>query len=355
MKELKKLFAAVLTLAMIASLCACGNSASSTSTGTSTTGSTTDAASSGNEALDRDYIIKVGSNTSPAANYYQVQEWFAEQVNEQTGGHVIVQLYPSNQLGKDAEMVEQVQNGALDMVIIGSGNLTGIVPSWGVLDIPYLVTDEASAEALMNGPVGEALLADLEEVGMVGFGFFNYGFRQIFNSVRPVASMSGLKGLKIRAQSNTHIEAFTLLGANPTTVAWADLYSSASSGAVDGFDLPLVTLVNNSMQEVVDYCTISNHVYSAGSWVMSKKTIDKLPQEYVDIIAALSAEACTKWTEATNEKETECISILEEAGVEVTYLSDEATAEMAAVCAPILDNHKDEFGEEIYNLVMAER
>lgn len=344
MKNLKKAIALILGIAAIFSLAACGGASPDGNDGNDPSAST-----------DKKYTIMLGSDVSPATKYYEIQQWFKSEVEAKTNGQVTVQLYPSSQLGSNAAMVEQVQQGTLDMVAVLSSGLQGIVPSWSVLDMPFLVSDNESAEELLNGPVGEKLMSDLDAAGIKGLGFYSYGFRQMYNNVHPIESMADIKGLKIRVASKPLIETFTAWGANTTSTPWSELYTSVSSGALDGFDLPLVNLINNSMQEVVDYCTISNHVFSAGAWTISKKTLDKLPQEFADIVVDVASQACTKYTEATKEAEANCITVLEEADVQITYLSEEATAELAAKCAAVLENHKSDFGEEIYNLVAGNR
>src|SRR5687767_2901303 len=164
---------------------------------------------------------------------------FAELVAAKSGGKMTVKEFPSSQLGNELQQQSALRGGVQEMSAPAPTSLAGIVKEFGLLDYPFLVSNFKQADALLDGPVGQALLAKLPEKGLVGLTFFDLGFRNVTNSKRPVTKGEDLAGLKLRVIPNpVFLETFRTFGANPVPMPFAELYGAMESKAVDGQENP---------------------------------------------------------------------------------------------------------------------
>lgn len=141
---------------------------------------------------------------------------FGDEVRERTGGAVMVQVHGNGALGSDPTTIAAARGGTLDIALTGNPFFTGILPKLNALDLPFLFRDRRHVAAVLDGPIGQELLGELDGHGLRGLGFWDIGFRNATNSRRPVNGAADFQGLKIRTTPNpAHIKAFQLLGANP--------------------------------------------------------------------------------------------------------------------------------------------
>jgi tripartite ATP-independent transporter DctP family solute receptor len=163
-----------------------------------------------------------------------------------------------------------------------------------LVDFPFSVADFRQADALLDGPFGQALLAKLPEKGLVSLGYWDLGFRNVTNSKRPITKAEDLDGLKIRVIPNpVFLDTFKAFKANPVPMPFAELYTALETKTVDGQENPFAVILSNKFYEVQKFVSATNHVYAANIVLVSKKFWDRLsPQEQ-------------KWmTEAANEART---------------------------------------------------
>jgi tripartite ATP-independent transporter DctP family solute receptor len=153
-------------------------------------------------------------------------------------------------------------------------------PIYYVLETPYIFINEAQVDRVLDGPVGDKLLKGLDAKGLVGLTFWENGFRQITNNVRPIKSPADLKSLKLRTQQNRlHMKYFGDLGANPTPLPFTEIYNALATKLVDGQENPLSLIATNKFYEQQKYLSITDHVYSAVPVYYSKMRWDKLPAD----------------------------------------------------------------------------
>jgi len=147
--------------------------------------------------------MKMGS-TQPMDHPYMVgAKKFSDLIKERTNGRIVINLYPSSQLGKgEREMVESMKQGTIELVVSSTGPLGGFSPSINILDIPYLFRDYAHVDAVLDGPIGKQLLKDMDKHGIVGMAFWENGFRHLTNSKVAVRTAEQAKGLKIRVMES---------------------------------------------------------------------------------------------------------------------------------------------------------
>ncbi len=162
-----------------------------------------------------------------------------------------MQIYPSNQLGNDQEALEQIKFNAVQMNLPSPAVLGNIVKDFNILTLPFIFPNEEIANQVVDGEWGKMLSSKLEKAGYVGLGYGNFGFRHVTNNVRPISKVSDMDGLKLRTMQNrAHLDAFRSLGANPTPMAFSELFSSLQQGVVDGQENPYTNIYSQRLYEV---------------------------------------------------------------------------------------------------------
>ena len=192
------------------------------------------AVSAASPAMAQNFTLKASHSAATNEPYQMGMEDFARRLKESTQGRVSVNIFPSNQLGNEREVTEGLHLGLVDVTSPANSVLTNFVPDLMALDMPFLFRDEAHAERMLDGPLTDAAADVLAKKGYVLLGLYTAGTRHIM-SKRPINTLADLKGLKIRVMQNpAHIETFKMLGANPTPLAYGELYGALQSGVVDG-------------------------------------------------------------------------------------------------------------------------
>jgi tripartite ATP-independent transporter DctP family solute receptor len=153
-----------------------------------------------------------------------------------------------------------------------------VAPIFGFQELPFLFKDRAHVERALLGPVGWKLNDVLGEKGYVILGFWENGFRKITNNLRPINTPADLQGIKLRTpKSPARVKLFKTLGANPTSMSFKEVFSALQQGVIDGQENPMAQIMSAKFYEVQKYLSISNHVYTPGYALISKKFFEKLP------------------------------------------------------------------------------
>mgnify|MGYP003587796940 CR=1 FL=1 len=217
---------------------------------------------------------------------------FKELVEKKTQGKVDVKLYPNSQLGGERDAIEGISLGTIDMGVITNAPISGFVPQFQILDLPFIFKDAAQAYKVLDGEFGKSLLKRLEARGIIGLGFSEGGFRHMLNNVRPIKTPDDVKGIKFRVMENpTYIGMFKALGSNPTPMAWGETFTAVQQKTIDGLEIPIPVIYQNKYFEVTKYLSLTNHTYSPLIFMISKKTWDKLPADVQKAVADSVTEA----------------------------------------------------------------
>lgn len=217
-------------------------------------------------------VLKMGYALSPESHYGVGAKAFADTLSRLTNGRYQIQQFPNSALGGEREMIEQVQLGTLDLVSTSTGPVSNFVPEVGITDIPFLFKSPQQARAVLDGPIGQELLQKFPSHGLVALGWGEQGFRSLTNSKRQVATPADLKGLKIRTMENpVHIEAFKVLGALPTPMAWPEVIPALQQHTIDGQENPISVIVSAKLSQVQKYLSLTRHVYSPTVFILAPK------------------------------------------------------------------------------------
>ncbi|MBJ2350363.1 MULTISPECIES: TRAP transporter substrate-binding protein [Pseudomonas] len=225
---------------------------------------------------------------------------FADLLGEKSGGKIKVRLFPGGTLGGDVQTVSALQGGTLDITVLNSGILAAQAPDYAMLDFPFLFNNVEEAHAVIDGPVGQKLAAQLDSKGLVGLGYWDLGFRNLTNSKHPVTKLEDLQGLKLRViQSPIYLETFTALGANPVPMAFPEVYTGLEQHTIDGQENPYTVIEGNKFYEVQKYLSVTGHIFNPQSLIISQKTWNRLNDDEKAMIRAAAAEAQTYQREVT--------------------------------------------------------
>ncbi|MCM3714820.1 TRAP transporter substrate-binding protein [Alkalihalobacillus oceani] len=291
-------------------------------------------------------VIRVSNGINDQHPAYEASLRFKELVEEQTDDFE-VQVYHSGQIADDRSAIEMLQLGTLEIVVTSSSPLANFLPEYGVFDLPFTISDPAVADELLDGPFGEKMFGLLESQGLVGLAWWENGFRNLTNSVRPVASVEDLNGLKIRTMENEiHLDAWREMGANPTPMAFTELFTAMQQGTVDGQENPYPTIDLSQYAEVQEHISDTNHVYTPFLFLFSKSIWDELSADQQTIIHEAAIEAGLFNRERNREVADESLERLKES-MTFTEITDEERARFQEVVQPVIEKHKDSIGAEI--------
>jgi tripartite ATP-independent transporter DctP family solute receptor len=265
-------------------------------------------------------VIKFAHFTDVAHPGHIATLRFAERVTERTNGAVKFEIYPNNELGNPPEVLEQNILGVIDMSTPTQGSLDKYSKKFAAVMCPFVFDGYEHAWKVLDGPFQEWAAQDLEAHGLILLSTWEYGFRQITNSVRPVNTVEDLRGLKMRVPPEVQfVAAFNAAGSSPQQIAFSELYLALQQSVVDGQENPLATIFNGKLYETQPYLAISNHIYSSQVHVISKTVWDKLTQEQREIIKEESLNAGKYMRELVSAQENDYIEKLKGVGMKVTY------------------------------------
>jgi tripartite ATP-independent transporter DctP family solute receptor len=217
---------------------------------------------------------------------------FADLLAESSGGKIKVRLFPGGTLGGDVQTVSALQGGTLDITVLNSGILAAQAPDFAMLDFPFLFNDVKEAHAVMDGPVGQKLTAQLDSKGLVGLGYWDLGFRNVTNSKRSINRLEDMQGLKIRViQSPIYLETFSALGANPVPMAFPEVYTGLEQHTIDGQENPFTVIEGSKFFEVQKYLSVTGHIFNPQSLIISQKTWNRLNDDEKALIRDAAAKA----------------------------------------------------------------
>jgi len=296
--------------------------------------------------------LKIASSTSLSHTYNVGAQYFAKLVTERTDNRITFKLYPDGQLGKgERELLEAIQQGSIDMYIGSTGPLGGFVPAFQVLDIPFLFRDYAHVDKVLDGPIGQELLADLEKVQMKGLAFWENGFRNLTNSKKVIKTPEDAKGMKIRTMENpVHIQAWKTAGLNPTPMAWSEVYGALQQGVIDGQENPVAVILQNKVYEVQKQLALTQHVYSPAVLIMSTKRWNQLPKEDQAIILQAAKEGAVYQRKLGRDNEEQMLAELQKNGVTVTRDVDKAA--WVNAMKPAFDAFSAQFGKDKIDAIL---
>jgi TRAP-type transport system periplasmic protein len=276
---------------------------------------------------------------------------FAELLAAKSGGKLKVQEFPSSQLGNELQQQSALQGGVQEMSAPATTSLAGIVKEFGLVDFPFSVSNFQQADALLDGPLGQALIARLPEKGLVALGYWDLGFRNATNSKRPITKAEDLDGLKMRVIPNpVFLDTFKAFKANPVPMPFAELYGALESKAVDGQENPFAVILSNKFYEVNKFVSATNHVYAANIVLVSKRFWDKLTPAEQKIMTEAANEARGYQRQQSRAAAQKAVAELQAKGMQYNEVSPAEQARMAQIAKPVTDKFAATYDPQLVRL-----
>ena len=274
-------------------------------------------------------------------------EKFAEIVTAKSGGKIKINLFPGGVLGGDAPNVSALQGGTIEMVVLNSGILASQEKEFGIYDFPFMFANAKEADTVVDGPFGRSMHQKLESKGIVGLAYWELGFRNITNSKRPITKVDDISGLKLRVIPNAiNVDWVKALGANPTPLAFPEVYAALEQKAIDGQENPVTVINANKFYEVQKNLVISNHQYNPQSVIFSKKVWDTLSNDEKKILSDAAAEAAKFQRQASRDAAGTALDNLKKNGVQVTELSPAELVKFREKMKPVIAKHSEVVGAD---------
>lgn len=258
-----------------------------------------------------------------------------EIVSQKSGGKYNVKVYGNSALGSEKDTVEQVKIGALDMVRVSTAAFHGIIPETMVPSFPFIFRDITHFRQAMAGPAGDKILAAFEKQGFIGLALWESGARSVY-AKKPVRNLADMRGLKIRVQqSDLWVTLVQAMGASPTPLAMADVYTALKTGVVDAAENNYPSYETAKHYEAAPFYSETQHVMSPEVIVFSKKVWDTLTKAEQKIIREAARETVPYYIDLWTKKEQASKEITIKAGAQ--YINDVNKAEFVGAMKPVWD------------------
>lgn len=256
--------------------------------------------------------------------------WFKEEIEKRSGGMIKIDLYQDNILGDDQTATESTQIGDIQIVVTATSPLVSTYPDYYIYDTPYMFSSrEQVMEKGLFSDFGKKIWQGISEKGgLRGASVWENGFRNLTNSKREVKTLADVKGLKLRTMDNdVHLAAWTAMGANPSPMAFSELYTALQQGTMDGQENPFAIIVSNKFYEVNKFISMTEHIWCPHVVLMNPAAYDALTDKQKELFDAVMDEATTKQFEIAAQLESTAVADCEAGGATVTELTPEAKAE----------------------------
>ncbi|MBS0391664.1 MAG: TRAP transporter substrate-binding protein [Comamonadaceae bacterium] len=269
---------------------------------------------------------------------------FAKEVEKRTGGRYKIQTFYNGALGGERESIEAVQLGTQELAFSSTGPVPNFVPEAKILDVPFLFRDKAHARAVLDGPIGQELLAKFDAKGFKALAWAENGFRHMTNSKRDVRTPEDLKGLKMRTMENpVHIAAYKGFGIITTPMAFPEVFTALQQGTVDGQENPLPVIISAKFDQVQKHLSLTGHVYSPALFVMNKAAFDKLAAADKQAFIDAAKEGARLNRARVDEDDAKGVADLRAKGM--TVIDDLDKSKFIAALAPVNAQFEKDFGK----------
>ena len=334
---------ALLCLALVSvTLCGCGRPPAGTDGGSATAVNATDE--------PKPVKLKLSLILGENSEWYAGAKKWQELVQAQSSGKVRVSLYPEAQLANHNQRteLEMVQSGAIDCSLESNILLSILDQRWSVFSLPWLFPDHETAKAVCDGPLGDMMLATLAEKGLVGLAYGVNGFRQITNNKRPIRTPADMRDLKIRVPGiKMYIGLFQMMGADPSSMNFGELFAALRQGTMDGQENPLTVIKAAKLYEVQKHLTVWDYSYDPIILCMNKDKWDSLTAQQQEVLQMAAREAFDYERQLIIQQEEPLRQELADAGMQVTVLDRAEREAFAAQVSGAYQQYASDIGADL--------
>lgn len=274
-------------------------------------------------------------------------EKFKEEVEKNSDGRIAINIRPAAQLGGDVEIIEQTQMNLVQIAIPPTGNLANFDPKMYLFDLPFIMPGEEAMRRVLDGPVGREVLDGLEKSNLKGINYWGAGFRNMTNNVRPITKPDDLKNIKMRVlQAPTVMAMYRTFGANPTAMAFTEVYNGLQQGVIEGQENPLANIDSMKFYEVQKYMTLTHHTYHTYAAVMNKSAWDSLPDDLKTVVSEAFDVSRDYARELTLEYEKEVLDRIKN-NLEIIELTEEGREAFIEKSKPLYKQFEKQLTPEL--------
>jgi tripartite ATP-independent transporter DctP family solute receptor len=290
-------------------------------------------------------VLKIGHVLAKGSHYDIGANVFCESLDKNTQGRYKCQVYPASALGGEREQVEAVQIGTQDLVITSTGPVGNFVPEMKIVDIPFLFRDYDHARKVLDGKIGQDMLAKFPNHGLVALAWSENGFRHMTNNKRAIVSATDASGLKMRTMENkVHMEGYRSFGIQPTPMAFPEVFGALQQGVVDGQENPIPVILASKFSQVQKHLSLTGHVYSPALIITSPRVMSKLSDADKKAFQDAANKSVAATRKKVNDDEATGIAQLEREGMQVVKKVNSASFN-DALKGPYA-NYAKEFGAD---------
>lgn len=274
------------------------------------------------------------------ADYPTVQavNYMGKLISERTNGKYNIKVFPQSSLGSEKDTVEQTKLGALDMVRVNTAVFTAIAPATLVPQLPFIFNSTEHMRKVLDGPIGEEILASVESQGFIGLAFYDSGSRSMYTPAKPIKSVADMKGMKVRVQqSDLWVDLMKALGANATPLPYAEVYTALKTGVVDAAENNWPSYESSRHFEVAKFYSLTDHSMAPEILVFSKRIWDTLTDEERKIIRATAKESVPYMRKQWDDREQASRKTVEAAGS--TIVADVDKKSFQDAVKPVYDKY----------------
>lgn len=307
MKKSSKWTKVIFSVVTALSLAACGNNAA--------TPDASKAPADGGKKV----VVNIAYGNQPGEPVDKLANKWKELAEQKSNGRLELKLYPSSQLGSEKDVIEQAMMGNNTIIFTGYDFLMDYVPDMGIMTAPYLTDDTDDLFYLTTTDWFKGLKTQLNQKGLEIVSTNTlYGKRQLM-TVKEVKTPDDLKGMKIRVpNSNTYIKTFEAMGATPTPMPLAEVYTALQQGLIDGAENPMPVLQGSKTNEVAKFLALTEHTKIISPWVAGTTFFETVPQDLQQILKETGDEAGEFAKAITNEQSEKVLEEFKQQGVKVT-------------------------------------
>jgi tripartite ATP-independent transporter DctP family solute receptor len=294
----------------------------------------------------------ITSETSPwTLGAKRFADLVAQRTKDRAQGQIQIEVFPNGSLsqGNQVREREMVQQGVIHFFYYSNLLLTLVEPKFNVISLPWLLPDTGAVDRVLEGPVGEQLLALLPAKGIIGLAWGENGYRQLTNNTRAVAAPADLKGLKIRVPGvRMYSDIFGALGANPVTMNFGEVFTALQQGTIDGQENPIVSvIVPSKLYEVQKHLTLWDYSYDALVLGASKQVFDQLDEPIRKVLRDSAIEASAYQRDLARKGEQEAIELMRSKGVAITRVTPEQRKGFQELTAPVVAKYEGIVGKDL--------
>ena len=271
-----------------------------------------------------EFTLKLGHLANTEHTWHKGSLKFAELVEEKTGGRVVVQVFPNEQLGKEMEVIGNIQSGIVDMLITGE-SMMNWAPLCGLIAVPYMIRDSAHMEKIVEGEVGQAIEKEvIEKVRLRPVAWFERGARNL-TSNREVKKPEDLNGLRLRVPNvPLFVATWESLGAKPTPMAFSEVFTSLQQGIIDGQENPYDLIKSASFFEVQKFVNKTEHVRGWIYLVIGEDKFQSMPEDIRKAVLEAGKEAQVYERQLFRAEQDQLMKDLQDKGMTFVEVDKEA-------------------------------